>query len=365
MYGIIMAGGGGSRLWPRSRGNTPKQLLALVSDRSLIRETLDRLLPLMPAERIVVVTGAAHAAAAREQLPELPATNILVEPAARGTGPAIGLALVHIARLAAAAGDPDPVIGSFHADHVVTNPAEFQAVVRDAAVVAKGGYIVTLGITPHSPHTGYGYIERAGELPSRPGRPAYAVARFVEKPTRVTAEEYLHTGRYSWNSGMFVWQLSTIMAEFAQHQPDLHRQLAEIGAALGTPEAEATLTRVWAGVESVTIDVGIAEKSSQLAVIPADFGWSDVGDWAAVTDLLADSAGDGAGNAVVGRHLGLDTHGSLVYNVVPGKLIATIGLDNLVIIDTGDVLLICDKTRNQDVKKIVEALRAQGLGQYL
>jgi mannose-1-phosphate guanylyltransferase len=336
-----------------------------VTDRSLIRETLDRLLPLMPPERIVVVTGAAHAASAREQLPELPAENIVVEPAARGTGPAIGLGLIRIARMAAAAGDPDPVIGSFHADHVITNPAEFQAVVRDAATVARGGYIVTLGIHPDSPHTGYGYIEREADLPGRPGRAAYKVARFVEKPARTVAEEYLKTGHYSWNSGMFVWQLSTIMDEFARHQPDLHRQLAEIGEALGTAEAETTLQRVWAGVESVTIDVGIAEKSDQLAVIPADFGWSDVGDWGAVAELLAGHLGDEDGNAAVGRHLSLDTHDSLIYNAVPGKLIATIGLDNLVIVDTGDVLLVCDKSRNQDVKKIVESLRAQGLGEYL
>ena len=365
MYGIVLAGGSGSRLWPHSRNNTPKQLLGLVTARSMLQETVARLTALMPPENIVIVTGEHHAAQAREQLPEVPAQNILAEPAARGTAPAIGLALMQIARMAQAKNEPDPVIGSFHADHIITKVPEFQGIVRDAVEVAKRGFIVTLGITPDSPHTGYGYIERGAEL-ERPGeRAVYRVTRFVEKPPRATAEEYLATGRYSWNGGMFIWSLSMILGEYRQLQPKLFAQLNEIGKAAGTAEYGDVLSQVWNEIRSETIDVGIAEKSQHMAVIPADFGWSDVGDWSEVADLLADQKCDSNRNVVVGHHLGLDTTNSLVFSSVKGKLVATIGLDNVVIVDTGDVLLVCDRTKNQDVKKVVEKLKEQGMTNYL
>lgn len=365
MYGIVLAGGVGSRLWPHSRNNTPKQLLKLLSAHSLLQETVNRLTPLMPIENIVIVTGENHAEQAREQLPGLPVENVLVEPAARGTAPAIGLALLHITRLAKANHDSDPIIGSFHADHIITKVTDFQQVVQDAAAVAEQGFIVTLGITPNEPHTGYGYIERGAELANPAGRSVYRVERFVEKPPRVTAEEYLATGRYSWNSGMFTWKLSTIMGEFEKYQPELYRQLDEIGAAYDQPDYDRVLPKVWNQMRTETIDVGIAEKSKQMAVIPADFGWSDVGDWSVVADLLAAQKSDQNNNAVVGHHVGLDTSNTLVYSSTEGKLIATIGLDNLVIVDTGDVLLVCDRKKNQDVKKVVEKLKEQGLHHYL
>ncbi len=365
MYGIIMAGGAGSRLWPRSRNQTPKQLLDLFSPQSLLQETVARLRPLMPPENIVLVTGEPHAAPARAQLPDLPPENILAEPAARGTAPAIGLALLHIARLAAERGETDPVIGSFHADHVITDAPEFQAVVRDGARLAAGGYIVTLGITPSAPHTGYGYIERGDALPYPGGHPAYRVARFVEKPPRATAEGYLATGLYSWNSGMFLWQLSTILAEYAHHQPQLMAQLQAIAAAAGHEDYATTLPRIWNEIRTETIDVGIAEKSVHMAVIPADFGWSDVGDWSVVAELLTAAQPNPHQNAVVGQHVNIDTHHSLIYGTVPGKVIATVGVDNLLIVDTGDALLVCARARNQDVKKVVEQLRAENQTHYL
>jgi mannose-1-phosphate guanylyltransferase len=333
----------------------------------MLQETVSRLTPIIPIENIVIVTGDSHAEQARDQLTELPSSNVLVEPAARGTAPAIGLALTYIARLAKARGESDPVIGSFHADHIITRPVEFQNIVLEAARVAKQGFIVTLGITPDQPHTGYGYIERGEELTATEveGQSIYRVARFVEKPPRATAEEYLATGRYSWNSGMFIWQLSTVLGEYAKHQPKLYQQLQQIEAAVGEPDAELILNRVWNEMRTETIDVGIAEKSQQMAVIPADFGWSDVGDWSVVAELLAAQGSDTNNNAVIGTHFGLDTSNSLVYSSLEGKLVATIGLNNIVIVDTGDVLLVCDRNRNQDVKKVVEKLKEQGLTHWL
>lgn len=365
MYAIVLAGGVGSRLWPRSRNNNPKQLLDLVSERTMIQETVERLKELMPLSNVTIVTGENHAALVRQQLPDLPADNVLVEPSGRGTAPAIGLGLLHIRRLAEAAGETDPVIGSFHADHVITRPDEFIKMVKAAGKVAEQGYIVTLGIQPDHPHTGYGYIERAAQLDEVAGLPVYKVARFVEKPPRITAEEYLATGRYSWNSGMFVWKLSVIEDDYRQHLPTLASQLSEINAAYGQPNYAASLANIWNGVRSETIDVGIAEKSQRMAVLPADIGWNDVGDWSVVADLIAANRPSEDNNAVVGHHIGFGTANSLIYGGCEGKLIATLGLQDLIIVDLPDVLLVAPRSHNQEVKKIVEHLRQEGLDKFL
>jgi mannose-1-phosphate guanylyltransferase len=365
MYAIVLAGGIGSRLWPRSRNNNPKQLLDLISKRTMIQETVDRLSQLMPLSNITIVVGENHLTEVTQQLPDLPTANILIEPAGRGTAPAIGLALSHIQRLAAEAGDHDPVIGSFHADHVITKREHFFRVVRSAANVAEQGYIVTLGIMPTHPHTGYGYIERGDQLEKVEGLPVYQVARFVEKPPREVAEEYIETGLYSWNSGMFIWKLSVIMEEYSRYLSELTGQLEAIEARYGRPDYRTNLNRVWNTVRSETIDVGIAEKSQRMAVLPADIGWSDVGDWSVVADLIADQQATEDGNAIVGQHFGLNTTCSLIYNRNPNKLIATIGLENMIIIDLPDVLLVAPRSRNQEVKKIVEQLKQAGMDQFL
>ncbi len=360
MYGIVLAGGVGSRLWPRSRNNNPKQLLDLVSDRTMIQETVDRLQRLMPPENITIVVGENHAEQVRLQLPVLPPENVLIEPIGRGTAPAIGLGLARIKVLAEAAGDADPVIGSFHADHVISNPEGFCQAVRAAAQVAEQGYIVTLGITPDAPHTGYGYIERSVKIEEIEGLPVYQVARFVEKPPQTTAEEYLATGNYSWNSGMFIWKLSVILEEYATYLPELSRQLQEYSQASG-PAAIA----IWNGLKSETIDVGIAEKSQRMAVLPAEFGWSDVGDWSVVADLIAARTPSEENNAVIGHHIGFDTVNTLIYGGNKSKLIATINVRDFIIVDLPDVLLVAPRSENQAVKRIVERLRQEGLDKFL
>ncbi len=365
MYAIVLAGGVGSRLWPRSRNDNPKQLLDLVSDRTMIQETMDRLSQLMPPANITIVVGANHAEQVAQQLPTLPPDNILVEPSGRGTAPAIGLALLHIRRLAIAAGETDPVIGSFHADHVITNRDHFCKVVRAAAQVAEQKFIVTLGITPNSPHIGYGYIERGARIDEIDGLPVYRVARFVEKPPREVAEQYLTTGLYSWNSGMFIWKLSVITEEYNRYLPGLAGQLQEIGALYSEPDYKANLSQIWNNVKSETIDVGIAEKSQRMAVLPADIGWSDVGDWSVVADLIAARQTSSEGNAVVGQHIGFGTTNSLIYGSNAGKLIATLGLEDMLIVDLPDVLLVAPRSHNQEVKKIVERLKQEGLDRFL
>ncbi len=365
MYAIVLAGGVGSRLWPRSRNNNPKQLLDLISDRTMIQETLDRLRLMMPVENITIVVGENHAVMVRQQLADLPAENVLIEPSGRGTAPAIGLALLHIQRMAALAGDTDPLIGSFHADHVITDRISFARAVKTAAEVAEQGYIVTLGIKPDSAHTGYGYIERSEQLAEVDGVPVFRVARFVEKPPRATAEEYLATGRYSWNSGMFIWKLSTILSEYDRYLPELSAQLKEIDAAYSQADYPGNLAKIWNTVRSETIDVGIAEKSQQMAVLPVDIGWSDVGDWSVVADLIAAQQPSADGNAVVGYHMGFNTTRSLIYSGNEGKLIATIGIEELLIVDLPDVLLVAPRSQNQEVKKIVERLKQEGLDKFL
>jgi mannose-1-phosphate guanylyltransferase len=365
MYAIVLAGGVGSRLWPRSRNHSPKQFLNLVSERTLLQETLHRLSHLMPLENIIVVTGERYAEFAQTQAPELPVENILTEPAGRGTAPAIGLALFHIKRLAEARGEDDPVIGSFHADHAITKTEAFYEVVRATEEIAQAGYIVTLGILPDEPHTGYGYIQRDSLIKVSRDFPVYHVSRFVEKPPLETAKKYLQTGHYSWNSGMFIWKLSTILNEFKQYQPELTAQLIQIAEAHGKPGYPEVLTEVWNEIKSETIDVGIAEKSQVMAVLPADIGWSDVGDWAQVCTIVSERDQNEEGNAISAFHIGIDTKNSMIWTADKQKLIATVGLEDVIIIDTGDVLMVCNRHRNQEVKKVVEQLKKQQLDKYL
>ena len=355
-YALIMAGGSGTRLWPLSRQNQPKQAIELIDNRTMFQHAVDRLDTLLPPERVLVVTAREHVEALAAQVPAVPYGNFIVEPMARGTAGAIGLAALHLQRR-----DPQTVMAVLTADHYIRDVDKFRRVLSAAVKVACEGHIVTLGIEPGFPSTGFGYIRRRGQVRGIDGFDIYAVDAFVEKPDAARAVEFLASGLYSWNSGMFIWQISRIMAEFARQMPELHAQLQAIGAALDTPNQAEALATVWPQVRKETIDYGIMEGADDVVVMPVDIGWADIGDWAAVYQLHCP---DEAGNVVVGaNHVGVETRASFIHS--KQKLIATIGLKDVIVIDTDDVILICARDRAQDVKLLVEQLKKDGRVEYL
>ena len=361
MYVVIPAGGSGTRLWPLSRAAYPKFLHQLTGDsRSLIQTTVDRLAALAPPERTFIVTGGAHVAPIARQLPDLPAENILVEPSPRDSAAAIGLAAAIIAHR-----DPQAIMGSFHADHLVRDEEAFRDAVRIASRVAKQDYLLTIGVTPTGPETGYGYIRQGAAL-GKSG--AYRVEEFKEKPSRAVAEEYLASERYLWNAGMFVWRCTTLLAELERQQPALHAGLMRIAAAWDTEERDEVLGVVWPTLPKVPIDTAVMEGAAAaglVGTVPGRFGWNDVGDWDTLAAVLADSA---SGNVVLGednsQHVAVDTHSSIV---VPasGRIVATLGVHDIVVVDTEDAVLVCPRDRAQDVRRLVDALKAQGRDAHL
>ena len=355
IYALILAGGTGTRLWPHSRRTRPKQLLPLISARTMLQETVDRIAPMIRGDHVFVVTNAGYAKTARAQLPNVPPENIIGEIEGHGTAPSIGLGGLFIEKL-----DPAAVMISLHADHFIARPAEFRRALIDAAQVAREGYLVTLGIQPSHPETGYGYIHR-GELIEQVGdQPVYRVAQFLEKPNAETAERFMQSGEYYWNSGIFAWKISTLWEEYERHQPMLCNQLRVIGKDLGTRREKTTTKRVWSKIANETIDVGIMERSQRVVTLPIDVGWSDVGSWATLLDLLPANREN---NVVVGKHLGVDTSSTLVYS--PNRLVATVGLTDMIVVDAGDAILVCPKNRAQEVKRLVETLKKNNQLKYL
>ena len=317
----------------------------------MLQATVDRLAPIVPHQNMLVITGGAHAAAVARQLPEIPEQNVVVEPGPRGTGPAIGLGAALIARK-----DPDAIMGSFAADHFVSNPELFQRTVLAAAEVASHGYLVTIGITPTYPETGYGYI-RAGQALAHVGDfEAFHVDQFKEKPDLETAQAYLDSGKYLWNASMFVWKASLLLDEMRRLLPDLYQTLMTLCEAWESPDRDMVLQEYWPRIADVTIDHGIMERTDRVAVVPASFGWTDLGDWHSLAELMAEEAD--ANVIVSGRLVAEDTHSTLVFG--NSRVVATLGVDNLVIVDTDDVLLICSRSRAQDVRKIVQRLKNGG-----
>ncbi len=347
LYGVILAGGGGTRLWPLSRQHKPKPLLNLLGERSMLQDTVARLAPLIVPDRLFVAVNAAHAPEVARQLPEVPAAQIVVEPVARETGPALGLAAVHVAHR-----DPDAILASFQADHVILQPDILRAAVALAARAAADGGIATIGITPTFAATGYGYIELAKTTREEDGLCVREAVRFVEKPQRETAEAYLATGNFVWNAGLFICKVQTLLDAFATHLPEVHAGLMRIKDAIGTDMYVETLETVFPTLQKVSIDVGIMEKFHPLVTVPCDPGWNDVGDWDTLASLLQ---GDEDGNVAIGTtHLAIETKRTLVHG--HDRLITTIGVEDLIIVDTSDALLIMPRSRAQDVKKLVERL---------
>jgi len=349
-----MAGGGGTRLWPLSRQARPKQMLRLLDERSLFQTSVERLEGVFPPQRIFVVTVEDQARELQQQCPNIPLENYLLEPEPRGTASVVGLAAVALQQL-----DPQAVMAVLTSDHYIGNEEGFRHLLLAAHDVAQDGYLVTLGIKPVYPATAYGYIQRGDYLGEYRGLKAYRVVRFKEKPEEEQARQMLRDGNHSWNSGMFVWRVDRVMAEFATQMPDLYAGLREIARAWGTSQAREVLQRVWSRLRTETIDYGIMEAASNVAVIPADgLRWNDVGSWDSLFDVLPS---DQNGNIVMGgRHLAVDTRQSLVYVNQEHRLIVTIGVEDLVVVDTGDVLLVCRKDQAQKVRQVVKQLRESG-----
>ena len=356
MFAVIMAGGKGSRFWPRSREKMPKHLLDIQGERTIIRETVDRIRPLVPPDRTLIVTGRNHAAELIRQLPEIPAENILIEPVGRNTAPCIGLAALHIQKR-----DPDAVMLVLPSDHRIGDEEAFRQVLTAAAKVAsERRSLVTIGIRPTGPETGYGYIEQGDLLPDCGDAGTCGVRSIREKPPLEQAREFLRQGCFLWNSGMFVWKVSTILGAIERFLPELHTGLLQIREALGTEREEEIVGEVYAAQKAVSIDYGVMEKAEDVLVVPGDFGWSDLGSWDALWEL---SGKDENGNAVRGSFIGIDAANSLVH--CPGKLVALVGVRDLLVVETDDALLICRRGRSQDVRKVVEALENRGLKSYL
>jgi len=355
-----MAGGSGTRFWPLSREKMPKQLLRIGAEDTLIQETVKRVLPLIKQEDIFVVTSHALSDAITTQLSAKFSgswdMSFILEPEAKNTAPALGLAALHLNRI-----DPEGIMVVFSADHSIRKADEFLNLLGKAAKAAADNYLVTLGIRPDRPETGYGYI-KAGK-PCKDGDTDSGVCKveaFVEKPNIETAREYLKQGKYYWNSGIFIWKTRVFLQELEKHAPALYKGLMEIQKSIGTDKETEVIKQVFKKLESISVDYAVMEKTDRAAVIPADIGWSDVGSWTALDDV---SDRDTSGNVIVGNVIDIDSHDSIIY--AEKRLVATIGLKDVVVVDTPDATLVCSKDRAQDVKKVVAELKKRKSGEHL
>lgn len=346
IYAVIMAGGTGTRLWPLSTKEKPKQTHKLIGSYTLFQETVQRIEPFTGYDNIIVVAGSHHMPELRSQEPNIPKANFIVEPAGRGTAPCIGLATAHLAKT-----DPDSVMVVLTADHHIGDVIGFRKALKAAVETAFKGHLVTLGVKPTEPSIGYGYIKHGTLLDTINGNKILRVNSFREKPDKETAVEMVESGNYSWNSGMFIWKVDRILEEFRKFMPVLYKQLLVIMEAIGSPKYWDVLERSWTHVPRETIDYGVMEKADDVVVVPVDIEWSDLGSWSSVMKLLPS---DSHGNVVRGQHIGIDTHGSFIMG--ENRIIATIGLRDLIIVDTEKALLICDKSQDQKVRDLVKKL---------
>jgi mannose-1-phosphate guanylyltransferase len=359
VFGVVMAGGVGTRFWPRSREKTPKQALEITGKGTMIQNTTGRLMRLVPPGDLYVITNRLQRALLAKQLPSLREENILDEPVGRNTAPCIGLAALHIRRL-----DPDAVMIILPADHTILNDDEFLRILGVAVETASASRaLITIGIQPTHPETGYGYIQYHTEPGSHNPHHAVGVLKvktFAEKPNLQTAERFLESGDFLWNSGMFVWRADVILEEIRKNLPELFTELHKIDQVIGTPYYQSTVEMAYGIIRGISIDYGVMEKSDRVYVIPGDFGWSDIGSWDEVYRI---SGKDPSGNSITGKVIQKNTKNSYIYS--PTKVVATIGVEDLIIVNTDDALLICKRGQSQDVKEIADYLKRKQMNEYL
>lgn len=351
---LIMAGGRGERFWPKSRKNLPKQFLSLTDDgKTMIQLTVERILPLVKLEDIFIATNKAYRELVLEQIPGLPEENILCEPIGRNTAPCIGLGAIHIAQKY-----DDAIMFVLPSDHLIKFTNMFLKTLETGADVAENNTnLVTIGITPDYPETGYGYIKFDPRITE--GQ-AYAVERFVEKPSLEVAKEYLSTEEYLWNSGMFIWKVSSILKNMQKFMPDTYESLIKIKEAIGTPQQDSILEKEFYNMQSQSIDYGIMEKADNIYILPGTFGWDDVGSWLAVERIKKTNE---FGNAVAGNIITVNTHNCIIQG--DKKLIAIVGMEDTIVVDTKDATLICAKDSAGDIKKVTENLKICNRNEYI
>jgi len=354
MHAVIIAGGSGTRFWPKSRENLPKQLLNISGQETLIQNTVGRISSIISAENIWVITNEQHAFETCYQLKKMgfPPSQLLTEPIARNTAAAIGYSAKILSQR-----NPDAIMAVFPADHVITTIEPFLKLLKQAETIANENHLVTLGIKPTSPETGYGYIKQGKAIEEN----SFKVDRFIEKPDKLTAEKYLKEGSYYWNSGIFVWKVSTLLNEISLYLPKLHEQLEELTSNTAPIKGKYPYQKlsesgkkIFHSLESVSIDHGVMEKSTNVAVLPAEIGWNDVGTWTSLAEI---SKNDSHGNVINGNVVSVENSDSIIQ--AENRLVAALGLKNIIVVDTPDALLVCAKERAQDIKKIVEKIKLE------
>jgi mannose-1-phosphate guanylyltransferase len=361
-YAVIMAGGGGTRLWPLSRKSRPKQTLGFIDERPLFKIAVDRITPLLPLEQVLVVTVEEQAEQLQQIVPELPHSNYLIEPSPKGTASVVGLAASFLMTI-----DRESVMAVLTADHFIKNEEQFRTLLKGAYQIAKSGDLVTLGISPSYPSTGYGYIQRGEYLGEVGEFRYYQSLGFKEKPPHELAERYLASGDYSWNSGMFIWRSERILEEIGQYMPELSKGLERIQAAQSAPDYASVLEQEWQLLERQTVDYGIMERAERVVVFPADnLDWIDIGSWDRLFEVME---ADESGNIILSDPAMLiDSSDVMIVrdqSDSADRLIAMIGVDNLVVVDAGDVILICHRDKAEEVRTIVRMISEQGMDRYL
>ena len=357
LFAVLMAGGVGTRFWPRSRAKRPKQVLDIFKTETLIQAAYKRLKGLVDSKQLMIVTNEDQKELISQQIPQLTSDNFVVEPFGRNTSHCIGLAATIISQI-----DADAVMAVLPADHLISNTKEFQRVIKQASKFAfETNYLVTLGIKPEFPATGYGYIQRGKEVRKFDGHTIYEVKTFAEKPIRETAIIFLESGDFFWNSGMFIWKASAILKEIEDKLPELYEGLGIIRKHIGKTTFSQKLEDVYRRIRGISIDYGVMQTAQEVYVIPTNMGWNDMGSWEVVHDI---SKKDKQKNAGKYKEISIiDSSENYVY--APDKLVALVGIKNIVAVDTGDALLICKKNRSQEVKDLVEELKKRGMDEYI